>query len=458
MLPSVVRRRRVTTRAAASGVVAAVCAALVAGAAPAAAQAGSAAGLPDLPGVDPELIEAVRHPFEPAPDTSPERYLPSPTPDPWYSDPPALDPATPNGAILATRDAHIPWFNSIGVGRTWQMLVQTRDSHDRPVAVPSTVVEPVLPWRGPGPRPIVSFAVAIDGLGNTCQPSWAMTQKLNIQFPPILQVLVARGYAVVVTDFQGPKGAYGAMRLNGHAVLDGIRAARAFAPAGLQDSPAAVFGYSGGGIAASGAAQLQATYAPEMSEYLVGIGAGGAPLDLAEALENLDGTVGAGLMRAAVFGIAREYPEMYGLLNRTGDVVAREMRDWCAEVNTPAGIVTAPLGLLTTTPDPVSDPRVRRMIEENSIGRRPDEVPGVPVAIFSADREHFPGIGDQFFPEARAEELRSRWCAAGANVDYLGVAGEHVTGMFTAPRPVLDWIDRRFDEYEAGRPPPDFCR
>lgn len=449
--------RGMSGRGAVAGVVVALCATLVALAAPAAGAATGSAGVPDLPSVDPALTQALRDPFAPAADTSPERYLPSPSPDPWYSDPPALDPATPNGAIIATRDSHIPWFNSIGVGRTWQMLVQTRDSHDRPVAVPSTVIEPVLPWRGPGPRPILSFAVAIDGLGNTCQPSWAMTQKLNIQFPPILQVLVARGYAVVVTDFQGPKGAYGASRMNGHALLDGIRAARAFAPAGLGDSPAAIFGYSGGGIAAGGAARLQATYAPEMADYLVGIGVGGAPVDLAEALDNLDGTVGAGLMRAAVFGIAREYPEMYGLLNNAGDAVARGMRDWCAEANTPAGIVTAPLGLLTTTPDPVDDPRVRRMIEDNSIGRDPREVPGVPVAVFSADRSLFPWVGDQFFPEARAKDLRERWCAAGGNVDYIGHAGEHVTGMFTAPRPVLDWIDRRFDEYESGAAPPAFC-
>ncbi|MFN3601232.1 MAG: lipase family protein [Dietzia sp.] len=428
------------------------------------AQSGPSLPPVDLPGVDPSILAALEDPTAPLDEVDPERYLPSPSPDPWYSDPPELVESTPNGTILDTRPATIPWFNAIGVGPTWQLLVQTRDSRDRPVAVPSTVIIPAQPWRGPGPRPILSFAVAIDGLGNKCQPSWAMTQGVNIQFPPILQVLIARGYGVVVTDHHGPRGAYGASRMNGHALLDGIRAARAFEPAGLGDSPAAIFGYSGGGIAAGGAAQMQAVYAPEMSEYLVGSAVGGVPVDLGEALEFTDGTIGAGLMRSAILGIAREYPAMYELLNRTGDAVAFTHRDTCAEFGTAAGIVTAPINSLTTMPDPVNDPRVREMIEDTRLGtrsNRPGEIPGAPVLLFSADAAYgigpLPGPGDQFFPESRLRDLQAEWCAAGADVDYIGVPGEHVTGMFTAPRPVLDWIDRRYDLYEAGLAAPRTC-
>lgn len=388
------------------------------------------------------------------------RYLPSPSPDPWYSAPPTLDESTPNGTILDTRPASIPWFNAVGTGPTWQLLVQTRDSHDRPVAVPSTVIIPERPWTGSGPRPILAFAMAIDGLGNTCQPSWALTQKPSVEIPPVLQELIDRGYGIVVTDHHGPRGAYAASRMNGHALLDGIRAARSFEPAGLQDSPAALFGYSGGGIAVGGAAQVQSTYAPEMSEYLVANAIGGVPVDLAQAYRGLDGTVGSGLLRAAVFGVIREYPEAYGLMNKVGEEAAYALRDTCAEVNTASGIVMPPFALFTHVADPIADPRVQRMLTETRLGPRadrPEELPGHPVLLFHADPDVFPGPGDQFFPAEQVKQLRDEWCAAGVDASYLGVPGEHLSAMFTAPGPVLSWIDHRFELYATGEPAPNAC-
>lgn len=397
---------------------------------------------------------------EPVEDVDPARYLPSPTPDPWYSEPPQLDEATPNGTILDTRPVTIPWFNAIGIERSWQLLVQTRDSQSRPVAVPSTVVLPEREWAGPGPRPILSFALAIDGLGNTCQPSWALTQEFSLQIPPVLQQLIDRGYGIVLTDHHGPRGAYAASRMHGHALLDGIRAARSFEPAGLQDSPAALFGYSGGGIAVGGAAQVQSTYAPEMSEYLVANAIGGAPVDLADAYRGMDGNVGAGLLRAAVLGVIREYPEAYGLLNQAGDELAYALRDTCAELNTVSGVVMPPFSTFTTVEDPLSDPRVQRMLTETRIGPRadrPHELPDHPVLIFHGDPDHFHGIGDQFFAAERAQQLRDDWCAAGVDVDYMGVPGEHLSAMFTAPGPVLDWVDHRYALHAAGEQAPNAC-
>lgn len=390
---------------------------------------------------------------QPAPEVDPSYYLPSPTPDPWYSDPPVPDEAVPNGTILASRPATIAWINAPDVDRSWQMLVQTRDSHNRPVAVPSTLIIPQKPWHLPGPRPVVSFAMAIDGLGNTCQPSWSLVHGPSVPSIPFLQLLLDRGYAVVVTDHHGPRGAYAATRMHGHALLDGIRAARAFEPAGLQDSPVALLGYSGGGIATGGAAQVQSTYAPEMSEYLVGNAIGGAPVDLASAYRGMDGTIGSGLLRAAVFGVVREYPEAYDLLNRAGRELAHALRDTCMEVNGISGVVMPPFSTWTTVDDPLSDPRVEAMLAETAVGPRPDrpdELPGHPVLVFHADPQvFFPG-GDQFFPADRARQLSADWCAAGVDADYLGVPGEHLSGMVTAAGPVIDWIDTRFAIHQSG--------
>ncbi len=52
----------------------------------------------------------------------------------------------------------------------------------------------------------------------------------------------------------------------GHAVLDGVRAALSYVPAGLsRDTPIGLWGYSGGGQASGWAAYLKDSYAPELN-------------------------------------------------------------------------------------------------------------------------------------------------------------------------------------------------
>ncbi|AWH94414.1 lipase family protein [Dietzia psychralcaliphila] len=393
---------------------------------------------------------------------TPERYLPSPSPDPWYSSPPDVAADTAPGTILATRPVSIPPHNVRNFGRGWQVLVQSADSHDRPQQIVSTIIEPATPWPGPGPRPLVSFNVTIDSLGLTCMPSHVLPHKLNMELPPFLQILADRGYGLVLTDFQGPRAAYAAGRANGRAVLDGVRAARAFTPAG---DPGPIFsasrvvqvGYSGGGIATGWAAQLQPVYAPELTGVLVGSSVGGVPADYADLFDTMDGTLASGLYRAAVLGLAREYPQLYPLLNDTGDVVAHQLRDACASTNTVGGLAPFPLSAITDV-DPRTDPTVIEVMARNRLGRAdpargadPREVPSGPVQVWHADATvpmgpgpgSSQGPGDTFVPEWTAHRLVDEWCAAGADVEYTPVAGEHVTGAYTAVGPALDWVDAR---------------
>lgn len=422
------------------------------------------------PALDPEpgsSLTALPDPFaafRPAPqhERTPERYLPSPSPDPWYSSPPVVDPATSPGTILASRPVTIPPRNVRNFGRGWQVLVQSQDSHDQQQQIVSTIIEPATPWTGPGPRPLVSFNVTIDSLGLTCMPSHVLPHEFNLELPPFLQILADRGYGLVVTDFQGPKAAYAAGRANGRAVLDGIRAARAFVPPGdagplFADSRVVQVGYSGGGIATGWAAQLQPVYAPELTGVLVGSSIGGVPADYSELWDTMDGTLASGLYRAAVLGIAREYPELYPLLNDTGDVVAHALRDSCAAANTAGGLVPVPLTLLTTV-DPRTDPTVAAVLARNRLGTAhpahgadPREVPTGPVQVWHGDAAapigsgpgSEQGPGDFFVPEWTARRLADEWCAAGADVEYTPVPGEHILAAYTAVGPALDWVDDR---------------
>ena len=398
----------------------------------------------------------------PPQERTPERYLPSPSPDPWYSSPPTVDPATATGTILVTRSVSIPWLNVRNFGRGWQVLVQSEDSHEQAQQIVSTIIEPATPWDGPGPRPLVSFNVTIDSLGLTCMPSHVLPNEINIELPPFLQILADRGYGLVVTDFQGPKAAYAAGRANGRAVLDGIRAARAFVPEGeseplFADSRVVQVGYSGGGIATGWAAQLQPVYAPELTGVLAGSSVGGVPADYSQLFDSLDGTLGSGLYIAAVLGLAREHPELYSLLNDTGDVAAHHVRDSCASTNTALGLLRTPLSMFTDV-DPQTDPTVLRVLARNRLGTPdpahgadPREIPSGPVQVWHADAVvpigpgpgSESGPGDLFIPEWTAHQLVSEWCDAGADVEYTPVAGEHILAAYTAVGPALDWVDDR---------------
>ncbi|KZO58832.1 lipase [Dietzia maris] len=442
-------------RAVAAALLALTCA-LTAAPAGAAQPTGAASSAVTVPDPFAALRPAPEH------ERTPERYLPSPSPDPWYSSPPTVDPATAPGTILATREVTIPPHNVRNFGRGWQVLVQSTDSHDRPQQIVSTLIEPATPWPGPDPRPLVSFNVTIDSLGLTCMPSHTLPHTLNLELPPFLQILADRGYGLVVTDFQGPRAAYAAGRANGRAVLDGIRAARAFVPPGeagplFADSRVVQVGYSGGGIATGWAAQLQPVYAPELTGVLVGSSVGGVPSDYSDLFDTMDGTIASGLYRAAVLGLAREYPELYPLLNATGDVIAHHLRDACAAANTAGGLIPAPLSALTDV-DPRTDPTVAAVLARNRLGTPdpahgadPREVPTGPVQVWHGDAAapigpgpgSSRGPGDPFVPEWTARRLADEWCAAGADVEYTPVPGEHILAAYTAVGPALDWVDDR---------------
>jgi predicted alpha/beta-fold hydrolase len=134
---------------------------------------------------------------------------------------------------------------------------------------------------------------------------------------------LSRGFAVVVTDYEGlgTRGThtYANRAAQGHAVLDAIRAAQRLPEAHLPPAgPVAVAGYSQGGGASAAAAELQPSYAPELK--LKGAYAGAVPADLAAVAHNLDGHYAAGFLGFALVSLDYAYPELNipAILNAKG--------------------------------------------------------------------------------------------------------------------------------------------
>ncbi|MQA12820.1 MAG: hypothetical protein GEV09_01235 [Pseudonocardiaceae bacterium] len=184
--------------------------------------------------------------------------IPAPQHDPFYS-PPDPIPDVAAGTVLRSRPVTVRALAVTVPVRSWLMLYRSTDTHGEPEAVSGTVLVADTPWTG-GPRPLVTYAVGSHGLGPQCAPSYQMRQGQDPELG-LISLALSRGWAVVVTDYEGSgtpgPHTYAAGHTTGQAVLDAARAAQRLPQAGLDPAgPVGVWGYSEGGIGASWAGEL----------------------------------------------------------------------------------------------------------------------------------------------------------------------------------------------------------
>jgi hypothetical protein len=365
--------------------------------------------------------------------------VPEPDDDPFYVPPAGYESNQP-GTILRSRSVTVTGLGIPIPVRSTQMLVRSTDAHGQPAAVASTLMVPLTPYVGT--RPLLSYQPATDSLGDQCNPSYTLRTGTEKELP-LLATGLLRGWAVVVTDYQGPRDAFGAGRMAGHAVLDGVRAAEQVPSTGLSgvSTPVGLWGYSGGGLATSWAAQLQPDYAPELA--VRGVASGGTPADLEAAGRLIDGGPFAGLFFAASVGVSREYPELLTLMNDDGRQLVEDIGDMCVAEAT----ISYPfrrLSEFTTSSDPLSEPVAQAVLADNRMG---GSEPSAPVYLYHS-------VLDELVPYSSASALRSAWCSQGARVqfhtDYLS---EHnILAVSGAPAAVA-YLGARF----AGAPAPSNC-
>jgi hypothetical protein len=357
--------------------------------------------------------------------------------------PSALERAKP-GTILRVRPMTVTAFRFPVPVEGWQLLVRSTDSAGAPVAVVTSILLPLVPWVG-GERPLFSHQAAIDALGDQCMPSYELRTGTHAEALSLVPALLA-GWVVVTTDFEGPRHAYGAGPMAGQAVLDGIRAATRFAPAGLDGdaTPVGLMGYSGGGQATTWAAELQPTYAPELN--VVGVAGGGVPADLNAVARHLDGALEAGIAIAAGVGIHREFPSMAidDLVNERGRQLIDSMSDACIEefaASAPGVRWTD----LSDVDDPLALPQIVEALAANSLGKT---APTAPMYLYHS-------VADQLIPVAVADQLARHYCAEGvAPVFYdRSVAGEHIAYAVLGAPGAYGFLASRF----AGVAAPDNC-
>ncbi len=377
--------------------------------------------------------------------------VPVPEADPFYKVP-ADVAAYRDGQVIRSRPIQAYGWAVPLPGRAWQVLYRTEDFRGRPSATVTTILVPDQPWSGDGPRPLLSYQTAEDGVAGKCAPSYALHAGAHAGFEnstaEASEMLMAleQGWTVSVPDYEGPRSTFLVAGTEAHGVLDGIRAARSFKPARVsRHAPVGLWGYSGGSYASIVAAEYQHRYAPELPIRAIAVG--GLVGSVRASIDAFDGSAFGGAIPMGINGFLRAYPGLHLLryLNATGRRdVAATAHDCIAEAV--ARFPFLSIAQVESRPHALDAKPVTRMLWRNS----PLGVRGTPTAPIY----HYHATGDELAPFGAAMDLIRRFCRSGVVVQHVqSPVGEHLTEVVTGSPGALRFFQQRF----ANRRPIDDC-
>ncbi len=346
----------------------------------------------------------------------------------FYTPPDPLPPGAP-GDLIRTEPSRLVLEPSGQLGMIMadatRIMYRSTDVRGNPMVVTGTYFEPYNDWPGGGPRPLLVYGPGTQGQGDQCAPSRQFNQ--GIHWRPYLDLafnyeemfvstMVARGFAIVMTDYQGlgtpGLHTYVGRVPQGDAMLDAARAAKKLPGTSLDpDGPIAFWGYSQGGGAAASAAELASAYAPELK--VVGTYAGAPPADLKELFPYADGSVLVGAVGYALNSVMAAYPEhaeaIRSKLTPRGEDFLFKVADQCV-AETLAKFMFRHL-------QPYFNEDINELVNEEPFSGLFDEQklgrfkPNAPVMILS-------NRYDPLVPWTGANQLGRDWCAQGADVQF----------------------------------------
>ncbi|WP_405138025.1 lipase family protein [Nocardia sp. NBC_01388] len=382
-----------------------------------------------------------------------------------FYDPPAGYESEAPGTILKSRPIVAKALELFPVNaQAWQLLYRTTDADGSPYAAVTTVLIPDGPAK---PRPLLSYQMAYDSIARDCMPSYSLqysspldlldpAKQSGYALPPWEMAFaasgLAQGWAVAVPDPGGIDDRFLTPRVMGYTTLDGIRAAQNFAPLGLPgaDTKTALWGYSGGGIATSWAAELQPDYAPELN--IAGAAIGAPVADLGAALHSANGRLLGGLIPIGVAALEKDSPAVAARLDSyltpTGQGIVAAAGYQCVARNVAANLMLTVPTLLNAPLDTVlADPVIHQAIAERSHGAT---TPAAPVYLYN-------GVNDEVSPIGPVDALVQNYCAHGASVTYTrdafpDVISDHTIVDVTGAGGAFAWVQRALSNPQPVQP------
>lgn len=323
----------------------------------------------------------------------------------------------------------------------YRILYRSTDYNDKPVAVSGAVF---FPAESSGKlRDVVAWAHPTSGVVSKCAPSLMPDLAGTIQG---IDELADKGYVIVATDYVGLGTRDNHPYLIGasaaHSVLDSVRAARTLKDAHAGDQ-FVVWGHSQGGHAALYTGALASSYAPELK--LVGVAAAAPATNLVELFKaDRESVSGRSLTSMVILSWSR----VFGL--PLDEIVARRAKphfevlasdciesisDFLKESQDEKVLEREFLKV-----DPISDPPLRAIMEQNT----PSVLPaGMPVFIAQ-------GTADDLVRPRITRDYVSKLCAGGARVKMHGMQGVgHMTAARDSAHAAVEWMSRLFDRHAA---------
>ena len=361
---------------------------------------------------------------------------------PAFYEPPATIPSIPGTVIRQEPATQV--LDPLGVTATFydarRIMYSSRDREGHPIAVTGLVVQPRAPYVGTTRRPVIGYAVGTQGMGDRCAPSRQFAENTEYE-SALLAGLLARGYTLAITDYQGlgtpGTHTYMTRAAQGQAVLDAVRATEG---AGFSDttpeSPVGITGYSQGGGAAAAAAELASTYAPELQ--VKGVAAGAVPADLAAVSRVVDGTLYSAFGFYATAGLNAAYHiDPAQTLSAQGVETLKKVEGACVTDLFDSSFVSS--SVLTHDGKPLSSlfdsEPMKSVPADNRIGQRK---PAMPALLTHS-------MLDDVIPFAVGKQLAKDWCAKGATVNFqANLAPGHVGGIAPHVAAVPGWFEARF--------------
>lgn len=330
----------------------------------------------------------------------------------------------------------------------YQVIYRSTNEWGDPIVVSGTVLVPAN-----GSKNIISLASGTVGMrdktadGDSCAPSVGLPTG-DAFVSGVAAKYLSEGFTVAVTDYEGLRTPiphpYLIGRSAGQAQLDMARAVKKIPALASSHANAKVLltGYSQGGHSTLWAAQLKATYAPELS--VVGAVAGASPVDGIATINKNDGGIGASLFVYVISSYDTSYPELqlHSKLSAAGVPWVDNHVGYCSVTNaTNLSLAYDTWGhLWKTGQNPLNDPAFVARAQRNN---PPTTTPTVPLWLFH-------GTGDEIVPYENDLAYARQLKAAGGQVNWDSVPGGWHLAFTNDPNRSLQWIKDRF----AGLPVP----
>ncbi|KAF4958827.1 hypothetical protein FGADI_2171 [Fusarium gaditjirri] len=378
-----------------------------------------------------------------------KRAVTPPSEDPFYKALDGYENASP-GDILAYRKApgKLAAFQAIplNVKDVWQVSYRSTDVFGNPQASVSTII---IPYNA-DPSKVISYQIAEDAAYINCSPSYVLQQGTNTSYAGTgsVEVLLMagalrQGWIISSPDWEGPQSSFIEGVQAGQSTLDSIRAAlRSNKFTGIKSSAAVqLWGYSGGALASEFAAELQASYAPELN--IIGMAIGGTTPNVQSVYRTINNGLFAGLSFAALGSLTKIFPDVKTAIDAQLVPSKRDAFYSSLEVCFYGATVNYAFQNSSTyfKTDIIEDPTVSHYLNSNC-NQGSHGTPGMPIFWYKAQT-------DEISPIADTDALVKKYCDAGVSITYVREAfGEHFTEAALSIGDVLNFLTARF----AGEP------